>query len=257
MFNPLQNEALDEWFQRFNAPLKRLPTEERAELYAEVRQHLDALVAANEELGSPPEEAWELALVQFGDPGAIGRRLAWEWRRGRGWISPDMTAVLYGLGITAATFFGVTLVLNSSWLWSGWWAFLSVHSEAVFGTAYMATVPVLTGAAVGKKFPKQALTGAFYSAALLPILPVTVFMEVACLFGHERVGVTLGVNLILFVLAGAWLLLSGAAAYVASARKRRQWYCPRRADFTLTLPRRRPRLSRRQSGTPSRRGSSW
>jgi len=244
MFSPLNDPQVEQWFQRFNAPLKRLPAEERAGLHFEVRQHLEALVAANEELGSTPQEAWEHALAQFGDPARIGRRLAWEWRRGKGWVSPDMTAVLCGLGITAAAFFGVTLALNSSWLWTGWWAFLSVHSEAVFGTAYMAIIPVLTGTAVGKRFPNQALTGAFYSAALLPILPVTVFMEAACLFGHERVGVTLGVNLILFVLADAWLLLSGGAAYVASARKRRQWYRPRLADFRLTLPRKQRKLSR-------------
>ena len=244
MFNPLENEALDVWFQRFNAPLKRLPAEERANLHQEVRQHLESLVAANEELGSPPQEAWGLALTQFGDPARIGRRLAWEWRRGRSRVSPDMAAVLYGLGITTSAFFGVILALNSSWHWSGWWAFLSVHSEAVFGTAFMSIIPALTGAAIGKKFPRQALIGAFYSALLLPILPATVFMEAAGFFGHERVGVMLGINLLLLVLGGLWLLLSGVVAYVASARKRRQWYRPRRTDFLLRLPPRRAQISR-------------
>ncbi len=83
MFNPSENEALDQWFQRLNAPLKRLPPQERAELHQEVRQHLESLVAANEELGSSPQEAWELAMTQFGDPARIGRRLAWE--SGGGW----------------------------------------------------------------------------------------------------------------------------------------------------------------------------
>lgn len=236
MFNPLENEALDLWFQRLNAPLKRLPPQERAELHQEVRQHLEALVAANEELGSSPQEAWEHALAQFGDPTRIGRRLAWEWRRGRGWVSPDMAAVLYGLGITAAAFFGVTLALGASCAINGWGAFVNEHSEAVFGNAYLALVSVLSGAAVGRRHPMQALTGAFYSATLLPILPMTVFMDAACFFGHERVSVTLGINLILFVFGGIWLLLSGGAAYVASARQRRHWYRPRLADFKLALP---------------------
>ena len=83
MFNQLESRALDQWFQRFNTALRRLPAAERADLHQEVRQHLDSLVAANEELGSSPDEAWELALAQFGDPARIGRRISWEpsgWR---------------------------------------------------------------------------------------------------------------------------------------------------------------------------------
>ncbi len=78
MFNPLENEASEAWFQRLNAPLKRLPAEERAALHVEVRQHLEALAAANEELGSSLEEAWDLARTQFGDPGKFGRKMRRE-----------------------------------------------------------------------------------------------------------------------------------------------------------------------------------
>lgn len=78
MFSPHKQTETEDWFQRLNAPLKRLPAQERAELHTEVRQHLDALAAAHEELGSPPDEAWRLALAQFGDPTRIGRRLRRE-----------------------------------------------------------------------------------------------------------------------------------------------------------------------------------
>ena len=249
MSSPLNDPQVEQWFQRFNAPLKRLSAEERAELHDEVRQHLDALVAANEELGSSPQEAWEHALTQFGDPARIGKRLAWEWRRGKGWVSPDMAAVLYGLGITTAAFFGVTLAVYASWLAvypSHWATFVNEHSEAVFGNAYLAVVPVLLGSAVGRRHPKQALTGAFYSAALLPVLPAMTLMEAVCIFGHERVGVTLGINLMLFVFGGIWLLLSTGAAYLASARRHRHWYRPALTDFKLTLPGGwlKPRLTR-------------
>ena len=44
MFSPLENESVDTWFQRFNAPLKNLPAEERILLYQEVRQYLESLV---------------------------------------------------------------------------------------------------------------------------------------------------------------------------------------------------------------------
>ncbi len=72
MLNPSENEALNQWFQRLNAPLKCLPPQERAGLHQEVRQHLESLAAANEELGSPPQEAWELAMIQFGNPPRLG-----------------------------------------------------------------------------------------------------------------------------------------------------------------------------------------
>ena len=57
MFSPLNDPQVEHWFQRLNAPLKRLPAEERTQIHQEVRQHLEALAAANEELGSSPEEA--------------------------------------------------------------------------------------------------------------------------------------------------------------------------------------------------------
>ena len=95
MFSPLENEDLDNWFQGLNRPLKRLPADERRELHAEVRQHLEALAAANEELGSTPEEAWQFARDQFGDPGKFGRRMAWEWRRKQGLIGPPTRRHFY------------------------------------------------------------------------------------------------------------------------------------------------------------------
>ena len=79
MHSQLSDEQTQQFFERLNKPLKHMPQNVRAELHTELRQHLDALVAANEELGSSPEEAFELALRQFGDPAKIGRKLWWEW----------------------------------------------------------------------------------------------------------------------------------------------------------------------------------
>ncbi len=231
MFNPLENEALDEWFQRLNAPLKRLPAQERAELHQEVRQHLEALVAANEELGSSPQEAWEHALAQFGDPAHIGRRLAWEWRRGQGWVSQDMAAVLYGLGMqiawTVALMFAGVILLSSCGLY---------NDGVAINLLYYALVPTVTGVSIGRKFPLQGLTGAFYSSLALPVLPTALGVEAAALLHHEAPGVLLGLDLQLALLTVCWLGCSCGAAYLASARKRQQWYRPQWADFKLALP---------------------
>ncbi len=226
MFSPLNDPQVEQWFQRLNAPLKCLPAAERAELHAEVRQHLDALVAANEELGSSPEEAWELALTQFGDPTRIGRRLAWEWRRGQRWVSPDMAAVLYTLGahvvIASALIFCTVLGMTVFQLYD--------DSGTAFTLEYLVGVPPLVGVAVGRRFPHRALTGVFYAAVAWPLLP----LMVACAVSMTRLNIPDLLSVMLW--PAVWLTLGCGAAYVTSARKRRQWYRPRLADFKLALP---------------------
>ena len=230
MFNPLDNEALDEWFQRLNAPLKRLPTEDRAELHQEVRQHLEALVAANEELGSSSSEAWEHALTQFGDPARIGKRLAWEWRRGQGWVSPDMAAILYGLATHLVAAVAVTAFAKILFA-LGLTGSTDVTLEYLFG------VPVLVGMGVGRKYPERALAGAFYGALTWPILPVSAVLPV---FVAAPVVYAVSLPLLFSVL---WLGLTCGAAYLASVT-RRGWYRPTLADFKLTLPCKHPQISR-------------
>ena len=162
MFDPSENKALDEWFQRFNAPLKRLPAEERAELRQEVRHHLESLVAANEELGTSPQEAWELALTQFGDPTRIGRRLASEWRHGRSRISPDMAAVLYTL---MAQIVSLPILLFCTVLVMALFHLRNYTSGNVITVEQFIGVPIFAGAATGRRFPNRALTGPLYAVA--------------------------------------------------------------------------------------------
>ena len=99
MFSPLNDPQVEQWFQRLNAPLKRLPAEERTQIHQEVRQHLEALAAANKELGSSPEEAWEHALKQFGDPGKFGKRMAREWKLGKTGCRVEIVAIGFGFGL--------------------------------------------------------------------------------------------------------------------------------------------------------------
>ncbi len=244
MFSPRKQTETEDWFQRLNTPLKRLPAQERAELHQEVRQHLEALAQAHEELGSPSDEAWSLSLAQFGDPAKIGRRMAWEWRRKQGWVSEKLAAVFYGVGAFAASTAGIMVL---SYL-------VPALMNIIVGTgagnpvpvnAYdFVAVPIIAGLAVGQKYPHQALTGAFYAAIALPILPTLARFSVSALQGslgpveiwHGSVAYA-----IMFV---GWLLLTCGAAYVTSARKRREWYRPCWADFKMTPPRERAQTSR-------------
>lgn len=77
----LHDPEVDSYFQRLNAPLRRMPSEERADLHAELRQHLDALLAAYAELGCTHTEAVGAALARLGNPRVVGRGLMREWRR--------------------------------------------------------------------------------------------------------------------------------------------------------------------------------
>jgi len=236
MLNSHDNEELDCWFQRLNRPLKHLPANERRELYAEVRQHLEALAAANEELGSTPDEAWEHALTQFGDPGKFGRRVAWEWRRGWGWVSPDMAAVLYGAGVHAAASVGLVVLYCAVCLlqyFSG--ANILGHCADWLMTAgYFVGVPALTGFILGRKYPQRALTGAFYAALALPVLPLLAASITSALQSPAE----MWTNTVEIAAVCAELLsVTCGAAYVTSARARREWYRPSLTNFKLALPR--------------------
>lgn len=230
MSSPLNDPSVDQWFQQFNAPLKRLPAEERAQLHTEVRQHLEALVVANEELGSSPEEAWAHALEQFGNPKTIGRRLAWEWRRKKGVVSPDMAAVLYGLGAhlasTALLFLGTLLVMRALRLYD--------NTGAAATWEYLIVVPLLTGTAIGWRFPRRAITGAFYATFAWPIMPMVIIAASSAM--HFAPAVSPADLFVVALWPLMWLTLGCGAAYLASARKRQQWYRPRWADLKLEWP---------------------
>ena len=236
MFSPLNDPKAEQWFQRLNAPLKRLPIAERQELHSEVRQHLDALAAANEELGSSPEEAWELALTQFGDPTQIGRKMYQEWRQSHAAHSGGaaigfgvlfhllwMTVMFIGLHCYGRRFFDLPNTLLS---------FASLLS---------------VNAAVGWKYPYQALRGALYanlfagSVSFLYSLPTMLHPHTEHHSGVDMI-ISTPASAILFGVSCSALRACGVA-YLASVTKR-GWYKPTLADFKLTLPRWRPQVSR-------------
>jgi hypothetical protein len=82
MFSEFNTEQMEQYFHQVNRSLGKMPPQERAELHSELRQHLDGLIDAYQEMGLPPDEALRATLIRFGDPRKIGRRMYWEWQRG-------------------------------------------------------------------------------------------------------------------------------------------------------------------------------
>lgn len=213
MFNPLENEAAEAWFKRLNAPLKRLPAEERAELHQEVRQHLESLAKANEELGSSPEEAWEHALTQFGDPGKFGRQMQREARAlardPNQWSkNPLKAAALFAfvssafcaawaalislLTLTAVTLFTPTDSLDAV-------------GNNVFNSAFVTAgygISVGIGLAIGLSMKQKAAPG-----TLCGLLPLWTLGCAAALGSHDNL---LAVTLLLSLGAGTLTAWAGA-----------------------------------------------
>ena len=187
------DERLEQFFQRLNQPLKRMPQPARAELHAELRQHLDALAAAHEELGSSPEAAYDLALRQFGDPGKIGRKLWWEWflssRKGP---SEDFRAVLYALmaflilgPVLYFVLFGL-LPLSIAALASPTAGddFFNAHSGTL-SFLLMAGTPILAGLRTGRKYPRLAVRAMFWASVSLGALLLPAIVVASLLLRQE------------------------------------------------------------------------
>ncbi len=200
MHSRFDDSQTELFLARLNPPLRWMPRAARMELHAELRQHLDALAAAHEELGSTPEEAFDLALRQFGDPAKIGRKLWWEWFwSSRPCVSKECQAALHALlvyvafdlllflpplllgdghtfppGLRAAI---QTFIQNNS---SGFFAMLLSRTLDIVLLSLLTTgIPLLAGFTAGRKFPGRAIKAARWIALapmvwILPALALAV-----------------------------------------------------------------------------------
>ena len=232
MFSPLNDPHIEDWFQRLNAPLKRLPADERTQLHLEVRQHLDALAAANEELGSSPDEARRFALEQFGDPGKFGRQMLREAMT----LGPDPNQWAKKPLMAAWMYCSVVSLLGVGAIWTVWmaclgllWTFAPMLSESSllsilvsnFVGAGMLAASVLGGWLTGRKMKSHALAGAVCALFSLSV-PDTLLL---LLVDHDVPG---GFKF------SAWAISGCVSAYFASVTKR-GWYNPMWEDLKITL----------------------
>ncbi len=76
----LEPGAVGAYLSRLERELSPLPSDERETARVELRQHVDALIAAHGELGLSAADAQTAALAQFGDARKIGGKLRREYR---------------------------------------------------------------------------------------------------------------------------------------------------------------------------------
>ena len=157
-----QSERIDDYLDHVSAGLLALPDPQRMEIRRELRQHIAALAAAHEEMGSAPEAAVEAALSSFGDPARIARGFVQAWRapspqeraatpwpairHGLRWFSGAMALLaieMIGM-MHHYTSFGERLWLASFWI-----------------------LPVIAGWKTGASAPARAGLGTFYALAAL------------------------------------------------------------------------------------------
>jgi hypothetical protein len=92
---------LEEYLNQIAGHLRLLPSGRREEELREIRQHLEALVQAYQELGSSESDAITAALTQFGSSRENARGLEWAWQRERVDVAPTIRKALSQFGALA------------------------------------------------------------------------------------------------------------------------------------------------------------
>jgi hypothetical protein len=167
---PPMDARIEDYLDHVSAPLVGLvPYARRRELRAELRVHLEALVATHEELGSVRDAAVVLALRQFGPPRHLSRQWAREWTHGTtpASVQPAWRAMAVALGS-----FGLASLLTFAAL-----AAVSVAGGAFLGSGFMpllmilvgGVMPLLAGMTTGLLAPARHALGTFLALAILAL----------------------------------------------------------------------------------------
>ena len=249
MSSPLNDPSVDQWFRRFDAAAKHLPSDDRAAQHEELRQHLDALAAANVASGQSPELAQQNALTRLGDPSQIGRKLDREWQQSRTGFRADIRAIGFGVTLWAVC----ECLLNYLV-----WPLVEKHPtlvdfrllaagssiRIVIDPSYWVVLAI--GTAIGLKYPHQALKSALVWPFFWPLLSwghiawsilTSNSQHWTRLPDGDNLAFAL-FNMILFCMPQIiWSLI---IAYLASVT-RRGWYRPTLADFKVSLPQKKAR----------------
>jgi len=215
---------IEDYLDHVFAPLLGLvPYARRQELRAELRSHLEALVATHEERGAARDAAVAMALRQFGPPHALGRLWAREWtqrtvpRR----VEPASKAIFVALGS-----FGLATLLALGMLLT---VLLTadhplpdmVREPTGFSMIYL--LPILAGLAVGLLAPARHALGTFYAQAIL-IVPSAALTAAALIQPPDRASFDawhLPLSFVLVQLLWWTPIGCGAAALGGSLRARR------------------------------------
>jgi hypothetical protein len=173
-----EDPRIEDYLDQVCAPLVGVvPYARRQELRAELREHLTAMAAAQQELGSGQEAAIVMALRQFGNPRDIAADWAREWLDSStpdGARSPWRT-----MGIALCSFGLATLVSFALFLFAMALVPMPRLLQPIIfmlstgGVAF--AFPLITGLSVGWLAPARRVLGTFYALAV--ILPFVALIQ--------------------------------------------------------------------------------
>ena len=171
---------IDAYLDRACAPLFRsLPEEEARERRAEMRDHLESMIAAYVELGSSEMEAVSLALAQFGSEQSVGQ--AWKQEcettqaeAGRGAFWSTLRPIV---GISAVNWMAMPMMLGGyAFLTRGYFdtgralpAPLTAAAFLVFCAEY-ALFPGFLGFVAGRRARGKTLVASVLALPLIQLL---------------------------------------------------------------------------------------
>jgi uncharacterized membrane protein len=173
MFSQFDNDNVEVYLKRLNSQLKRMPAEERAEVHQELRQHMDALIAAHMELDATLCQATDAALEQLGNPKQIGRRLFREWQQtafpGERQVLP---AILTVLMIHFACILGSLLIDQENWMSP----ILNQLPAWLLPYTILVAPPLVAGIVAVRRFPLGGLKGVILGHLGIPLMMlITIF----------------------------------------------------------------------------------
>ena len=154
---------LEPYLAQVEARLKHLPGERRAEEIQEMRQHMEALVTAHQELGLSEEEAIVATLRQFGSARTVSRELSHALQRAEkplpGSLGIAMLCQMAGMWGGAYGLFHLLFVVQTDGLHP---RFFANNSAVLIGWTILLGWSFLclgSGLMTGLASPRKALTG--------------------------------------------------------------------------------------------------
>jgi hypothetical protein len=212
---PPPDPRIEDYLDQVYAPLVDVaPYARRQELRTELREHLEALAATHEALGSSREAAVLAAFRQFGPP----RDLARQWMRGE---APDRPTPAWRAALVALGCFGVATLLAFKLLTAACPdGFAWYYDEIIVLLVIGGILPLLGGIATGLVARARPAFGSFLAVAAL-FLP-TVFVAMDPLnHSPDKSGLASAALLICRAQALLWMPIGcGAAAWAGTLRAR-------------------------------------
>lgn len=174
------NQQFEYYTEQVRSTLDALPIDERNKEITELRQHLEALMEANRELGDTEEVAAENALRQIGEAKRLSQSLVNAWRRGNRpffgtFLASLFTAILSAFLLAGLMWF-VGMAIN--------YAYLPFNGQAWVTLGIMTLLASsLSGWLTGIVTPKRAVVGT--ASGLIVLNSAITLREIAAFMANN------------------------------------------------------------------------